>query len=35
MVAIRTQAKHEKVAANIPANKGFEQYVPLYRKRWR
>jgi len=34
--AIRARAKHEKVAANILANKGFEQYVPLYpeRRRW-
>lgn len=33
--AIRTRAKHEKVAATILANKGFEQYVPMYRKRRR
>jgi len=29
--AIRTRAKHEKVAATILANKGFEQYLPVYR----
>jgi transcription antitermination factor NusG len=33
--AIRTRAKHEKVAATILANKGFEQYLPVYRRRRR
>lgn len=33
---IRTRSNHEKVAATVLENKGYEQYLPVYRvkKRW-
>jgi len=33
--AVRTRSKHEKVAAAVLENKGFEQYLPVYRSRRR